>query len=708
MRKRTKKGKNKSFSKKDIQRLCLSFLKNNPGKSFNYKQLSKLLKIKDFQTKTHLKDVLSSLSSDGILKEVKRGSYGVVSKSLIESGVVVSSNKSGLFLSVENIKEDVFVSYDNSLFSLIGDSVKVSIYKKKDSLFFGEITKVVTRKRDCFVGVLEKSSTYGFVVPEGNVSFDIYVPKSGFNFNDVDKKVLVKVVDWDDSQKNPVGKIIEILGDPKNHDVEMNSILYQYNLSPNFDKKVLDESLSVSREISKNDIKKRIDFRGVSTFTIDPKDAKDFDDAFSVKELENSNWEIGIHIADVSHYVKENGFLDKESFNRSCSVYLVDRVVPMLPEKLSNDLCSLKQGVDRLCYSVIFEFDDNLNLISYKIHETIIHSNKRFTYENAQKTINDKKGLFFKELDLLNKTSKKLRKKRFDFGSINFEREEVKFILDKDKNPIDIYLKKIIETNNLVEEFMLLTNRVISKEISINKSLSNKPFIYRVHDKPDPEKLKSLSVFVKKFGYILDVNSIKNLPFNLNNLLTKIKGSNNENIIETLCIRSMSKAIYSTDNIGHFGLNFKYYSHFTSPIRRYPDLITHRLLKLYLKNYSYNDNLNYISDYCSKKEKDASLAERDSIKFMQTKYLSYKIGKTLKGTISSVKEWGFYVEINDIKCEGLVKISSLKNDYYLYNEKSHSIYGKSSNKTYRLGDEVNVKIKNCNLQKKQSDFICIS
>ena len=710
MRKKRKKRKNNSFSKKDLIKTSLSFFKNNPTKSYNYKQLSKVFKIKDFQTKSLLIECLSSLSNDGILKESRKGSYKIVLNSLIESAIVVSSNKSGVFLSSKNINDEIFVSHDNSLFSLVGDIVEVSIYKKKNGVCFGEVIKVNKRKKSFFVGVLEKNSTYGFIVPEGNVSFDVFIPKSSFNFNDVGNKVLIKIIDWDSSQKNPVGKVVENLGKPEDHDVEISSILYQHDLSPSFNKKIIEESFNISDKISQNEIKNRVDFRGVSTFTIDPADAKDFDDALSVQKNNYNNWEIGVHISDVSHYVKEDSLLDKESFIRSCSVYLVDRVIPMLPERLSNDICSLKQGEDKLCYSVLFEFDNNFNLISHEISETVINSNKRFTYEKAQEIINNGTGLFFKELDILNKISKNLRKKRFDNGSINFEREEVKFILDKDKNPINTYLKKIIDTNFLVEEFMLLTNKIISKKISLNKSLSNKSFIYRIHDKPEKEKLKTLSFFIKKFGYSLDINSIKKLPVNLNNLLTKIKNSNNKNIIENLCIRTMSKAIYSTDNIGHFGLNFKYYSHFTSPIRRYPDLIVHRLLKKYLnKKSSYTNNqLNYISDYCSKKEKDTSLAERDSIKYMQTKYLNTKIGKILEGSISSVKEWGFYVELDDIKCEGLVKISSLKDDYYLYNEKTHCIYGKSLNKKYQLGDKIKVKIYNCDIQKKQSDFICVS
>ena len=371
MRKKRKKRKNHSFSKQDLIKISVSFFKKNPTKSFNYKQLSKKFKIKDVQTKTLLSECLSSLLDDGVLKEGHgKGSYRIVLNSLIETAVVESSNNSGLFLSSKNINNEIFVSHDNSLFSLVGDIVDVCIYKKKNGVCFGEIIKVNKRKKSFFVGVLEKQSAYGFVVPEGNVSFDVFIPKSSFNFNDVGNKVLIKIIDWDSSQKNPVGKVVENLGKPENHDVEMSSILYQHDLSPSFNKKIIEESLNISDKISQNELKNRVDFRGVSTFTIDPEDAKDFDDALSVQKNNYNNWEIGVHIADVSHYVKEDSLLDKESFIRSCSVYLVDRVIPMLPEKLSNDICSLKQGEDKLCYSVLFEFDNNFNLISHEISET--------------------------------------------------------------------------------------------------------------------------------------------------------------------------------------------------------------------------------------------------------------------------------------------------------------------------------------------------
>ena len=703
----SKKKKERGLSNSKLFNLLLGVFRESPKKKFNYKQLSKILKIKDVRTKIQLGEVMEQMARSKVLEVVSRGAYRLVSETKKAVVVIKNTNKNGCFFDVDN--KEVFIHKKNSMFALVGDRVEVLLYHKRKGEAEGEVLAVLERKRQDFVGVIEQSSSSYFLIPDDRrVQFDVFLPKNNIKKSFLNKKLLVKVESWDAKYKNPVGRVISVIGDINDSVSEINSILYDYGFSPGFPKDVCDSAEKINRVISKKEIKKRIDIRKTPTFTIDPEDAKDFDDALSVKKLVSGQWEVGVHIADVSHFIVAGGAIDKEAMERATSVYLVDRVVPMLPEVLSNDLCSLKPNVDRLAFSVLFNINKEGVVVEYNIAKTIIHSDYRFSYQTAQDTIDKKKGAFVDELILLKKLSALLRKKRMEKGSFNFEGSEVKFILDSNNNPLDVSFKKPLSTNYLIEEFMLLANKTVAKHIGFSKKKSL-PFVYRVHDLPDNEKILSLNSIVKGLGYSINNKNPHSLSKSLNNIIKKLNGKNEQQMIETLIIQSMAKAIYTTKNIGHYGLGFDYYSHFTSPIRRYPDLITHRLLEkyLYTNKDAHINKLEEVCKHCSEMEKKASAAERDSVKYMQVKFLEKRVGETYTGVVSGVKEWGLYVEIIENKCEGLVKISSIKNDHYIYNEKTHSIVGFRTKIKYELGQKVKIKIKNSNLERRQLDFILV-
>ena len=705
-KKKSKKARKSNLTNSKLFDLLLNIFREKKSK-LNYKQISKQLEIKDMVVKIQIIDVMKEMAKSGIIEEVQRGAYRIIEKSNKIICVIKNTNNQGAFASIDKDNE-VFIDKKSSQFVLAGDEVEVNLFPKRKKRQEGEVVNVIKRKKLDFVGEIDNASTNFFLIPDDRrVSFDVFLPPKSIKKEYLNKKVLVRVEGWDKKYKNPIGKVVKVIGNIEDHNTEINSILMDYGFAPEFPKKVEEAANKITHNISNKEIEKRLDIRTTTTFTIDPKDAKDFDDALSVRKLKNENWEIGVHIADVSHYVEEGSIIDMEAINRATSVYLVDRVIPMLPEVLSNDICSLKPNVDRLAYSVFFEINEKAEVINYKIEKTVIHSDVRLTYESAQEIINSKKGSLVTELLLLDKLSKILRRKRQENGSINFESSEVKFILDDDNMPIDVFFKESLSTNHLIEEFMLLANRTVAKHIGFPKK-NAKPFVYRVHDLPDKERISTLNEIVKKFGHNIENNNPKILSKSLNYLLNKVKGEPEQQMVETLTIRSMAKAVYTTLNIGHYGLAFDYYSHFTSPIRRYPDLIVHRMLDQYInKKPKENIDLEKICKHCSEKEKIASQAERDSIKYMQVKFLKNKVGKVYEGVISGVTEWGLYVEITANKCEGLVKIGSIKNDHYIYNEKTYSIIGYRTKKSYQLGEKVRIKIQRADLEKKQMDFILV-
>jgi ribonuclease R len=715
----------------------------HPNKTFNHKQLLRLLlselevykesgtefgilpNAQNGDLKKEIIFILAEMQDKGDVLEMDFGKFKLKPKhSYIEGTIDITSGGAAYLLSEDN-EDDIYIAPRNVKNALNGDRVRVFLYARhKNQRLEGEVAEIISRAKTEFAGLVQLSGRYAFVVPDSpKMLVDIFIPQHLVNNAQHGQKVIAEISDWPRGTKNPIGKITRLLGWPGENDVEMNSILAEYGFPLGFPSRVEEESKAIPESIPGDEIKKRRDFRNIPTFTIDPADAKDFDDALSVHKLENGNWEIGVHIADVSHYIRPATQLDKEAYYRATSVYLVDRVIPMLPEKLSNGVCSLRPNEDKLCFSAVFEMNEKAHVLNSWFGKTIIRSDMRFSYEQAQEVIESGSGPMSADILKMNELARILRNERFKNGAIAFEKVEVRFSLDEKGKPLGVYLKESKDANKLIEEFMLLANRSVAEfagrkhaVLSHGKStrkkdapamlVEKKPFVYRVHDAPVADRLESFAAFAGKWGYKLNLGSEREISGSLNSLMSELRGKKEQNVLEQLAVRTMSKAIYTTENSGHYGLAFDFYTHFTSPIRRYPDILVHRLLEFYLDGKSGVDE-ELLEEQCkhsTQMEIKASEAERASVKYKQVEYLQDKVGDVFDGLISGVTEWGLYVEIIENKCEGLVRLRDLDDDFYEFDDGNYCVIGARTKKVYTLGDSVKVQIVRCDLVRKQTDM----
>ena len=706
-----KKKGGKRLGKKQVSELLQNLFQHNPNETFSFKQIFKALKLDTHPLKMLAIDVMEEMAWDDFLLKVSDNSYKLNLKTQVQEGIFHRKANGRNSFAPDDGGTPVFVAERNSMSAMDGDRVKVSLMARRDKhIKEAMVIEIVKRAHDTIVGKLRVEKDIAFLVTaDSTIVHDIIIPKRKLKGGKTDDKAVVKIIQWpDQDHKNIIGQVIDILGKTGENNAEMHAILAQYNLPYKYPKNVEEAAEKIDAAITPEEIARREDFRDVFTCTIDPKDAKDFDDALSIRKTDKGLWEVGVHIADVSHYVKEGSIIDKEAFARATSIYLVDRTIPMLPERLCNFICSLRPDEEKLTYSVIFKMDDEANIKDWHLAHTVIKSDRRYAYEEVQQIIEEGKGENAELLLKLDELAKKLREARFKNGSVKFDREELHFDIDETGKPIRAYFKVSKDANKLIEEFMLLANKTVAESIGrVKKGVKAKTLPYRIHDQPDPQKLENLREFVAKFGYKVKTTGTKGaITKSLNALMSQAEGTREQNAIETVALRAMMKARYSVHNIGHYGLAFDYYTHFTSPIRRYPDMMVHRLLTKYQNGARSANKEKYeeLCEHCSDMEQISMNAERDSIKYKMVEFMADKIGNTYDAHISGIQSYGIYAQIDETHCEGMIPIRDLGNDYYDFDEKNYMIVGRRHHTKYQLGDPIRIQVARANLERKQLDF----